>query len=63
MINVHIQVNGQWSPWKKTGTCSENCYANHKRTCDQQVPKYGGDDCEGISESSFPCATEDCYRR
>ena len=58
-----LPVNGGWSPWSNSGSCSEVCGTGtqyKKRTCDHPEPTHGGDYCEGKASDSVPCNTHPC---
>ena len=56
-------VDGGWSGWVDTGSCSKSCgggVKNLTRTCTNPSPLNGGKDCEGSGTKSVECNTEAC---
>ena len=43
------------------GLCSEKCYAEYTRQCNNPSPQYGGESCEGLDQEAKPCDSDDCY--
>lgn len=55
-------VDGGWSDWQN-GTCSATCgggVMNRTRQCDNPAPVGDGQDCDGESEETVECNTDDC---
>ncbi|XP_078329258.1 fibrinogen-like protein A isoform X3 [Crassostrea virginica] len=54
-------VNGGWGIWGGWGTCSTTCGTKRRtRYCNNPAPMYGGSYCDGSSEESTICNTNDC---
>ncbi|KAK3092867.1 hypothetical protein FSP39_008071 [Pinctada imbricata] len=56
-------VNGQWSAWVNTGTCSKTCGGGKKkqeRSCSNPAPRDGGRGCIGDSSRSIDCNSQPC---
>ena len=57
---VSCPVDGGWSAWLITGSCSVTCgvgYQRRERICDSPAPQYGGLDCYGPSFENIGCDT------
>merc|ERR1712071_289091 len=54
-----VKVNGNWTTWTKSGTCSKVCGSdgkqNYTRTCSNPTPAHGGTNCTGTAEKSESC--------
>ncbi|XP_021339055.1 coadhesin-like isoform X2 [Mizuhopecten yessoensis] len=60
---TNCSVNGNWSVWLTWGSCSASCDNGTKtrnRTCDNPVPAYDGEDCNGIDMESEVCIKKHC---
>ncbi|XP_070552543.1 fibropellin-1-like [Ptychodera flava] len=56
-------VNGSWSVWSDWSECTASCDGGtyfKTRTCDDPPPLNGGLDCQGESNVTEPCNTEEC---
>ena len=56
-------INGGWNGWQKKGLCSKECgggLQTFSRSCNNPVPQYGGEDCEGSDEKKEACNTNHC---
>lgn len=56
-------VNGAWSSWTQWSVCSKTCSNGQrlrKRTCNNPMPKYGGNNCSGASVLREPCIIRPC---
>merc|ERR1719334_2659546 len=56
-------VNGGWSSWDTSGTCSLTCGTGHQtrtRSCDKPTPTNGGLSCVGPSRDSVSCHMGNC---
>jgi hypothetical protein len=54
-------IDGVWSDWGITGSCSEICGGGnitHTRVC--TPPKHGGIDCQGSDTKQEPCNSQPC---
>ncbi len=56
-------VNGDWSSWINSGTCSKTCgggLQNQTRTCTSPAPANGGAQCVGPATQQIACNTQAC---
>ena len=58
-------VDGGFAEWSEFGPCDKSCGGGKKtriRTCDNPLPKYGGDNCASLGEAveSSECNTHGC---
>ena len=56
-------INGGWTVWLPTTTCSESCgpgFLNESRSCTNPVPQNGGDNCVGDTEREISCEITPC---
>ncbi|XP_044124364.1 properdin-like [Bufo gargarizans] len=54
-------VDGGWGSWKKDSQCTVTCGVGRireKRTCDNPLPRYGGQDCAGSPTRDTICNTK-----
>jgi hypothetical protein len=61
-----MSVNGAWSTWNAWSTCTATCGEGlHKRSraCAHPAPRYGGADCNGLSDETEACNTQECARK
>ncbi|XP_057292100.1 uncharacterized protein LOC130614680 isoform X2 [Hydractinia symbiolongicarpus] len=51
--------HGQWGPWQSVSECKHSCSLNGKkvqmRYCTHPVPLFGGRNCVGDNNRTFPC--------
>ena len=62
-IHILAKINGGWSGWSKTGSCTKNCgsgYQKYIRYCNNPKPAYGGASCAGSSTKTEKCNTHHC---
>ena len=60
---VAAAVNGGWSEWSESGSCSAACgdgTQTYFRECNDPEPANGGDDCEGDELKTEACNDGDC---
>ena len=60
-MNPSIAVDGSWSSWTVSSTCSADCGGgtqSRSRTCTE--PQLGGRECFGPTQDKQKCNTQDC---
>merc|ERR1712071_83862 len=58
-----VKVNGNWTTWTKSGTCSKVCGSgkqNFTRICSNPTPANGGNACQGLPSKSETCNPQPC---
>eukprot|EP00121_Abeoforma_whisleri_P013494 Awhi_evm1s12450 len=58
-----VNVNGKWSAWASTGSCSKSCGTGSQsmtRSCTNPTPAGSGSKCSGPSTKSDPCNSQTC---
>ncbi|XP_021375993.1 coadhesin-like [Mizuhopecten yessoensis] len=60
---TNCSVDGNWSVWLPWSSCSASCEngtRTRNRTCDNPVPAFGGEECDGIDTDSEVCMLINC---
>ncbi|XP_021376110.1 coadhesin-like [Mizuhopecten yessoensis] len=60
---INCPINGNWSVWLAWSSCSASCDNGTKtrnRTCDNPVPAFSGEKCDGIDTDSEVCMIINC---
>ena len=63
MMFFSVPVHGGWTRWESYESCSRTCGGGMKyrsRSCSNPPPRYGGNDCEGLSSETLPCNQQIC---
>ncbi len=61
-----VSVNGGWSGWANSGSCSVTCGGGlqlQDRLCDDPAPQHGGLDCPGNGFQNITCNEHSCPRK
>ncbi|KAL4239989.1 A disintegrin and metalloproteinase with thrombospondin motifs 14 [Mactra antiquata] len=59
----HYPIHGGWSQWTTWSECSSPCgigFKRRSRNCDSPEPQYEGNDCDGESDNSDTCFSQEC---
>ena len=58
-LNYTFTVDGQWSAWQDWSECSDTCGNSGTQTksryCDNPLPQFGGQDCDGEDSGTQTC--------
>ena len=56
-----LKINGGWSAWENSGTCSLAGTQTQKRSCTNPAPSNGGAPCSGSDTQSVTCAVNGAW--
>ena len=62
-VFLYYIVNGGWSSWSVSTTCSVTCGSGVEilsRTCTNPAPKHGGRSCSGAGRKEQACSKNPC---
>jgi hypothetical protein len=58
LFDPTMSINGGWSDWSGWSACNANCgegKISRTRECNNPTPRYGGNDCDGLSIEEKSC--------